>query len=140
MSYEFFPHTGDLGVRVWGDSFESLAASAARAFLDAQTDPEAVRVADAVILTCRAPELDLVLHDFLSDLLFQFDARHRLVCDADIAVTRDGDLWVLDATTRGELYDPARHPIKVLIKGVTYHALAVAQTALGWEGTVVFDI
>jgi SHS2 domain-containing protein len=28
----------------------------------------------------------------------------------------------------------------VLVKGVTYHALSVAETAGGWEGTVILDI
>ena len=140
MPYAFFPHTGDIGVRVWGDSCATLIASAAQAFTEVLTDPSVVRGADAVALTMRAAAPDLLLRDFLDELLFQFDARHRLVRDADAVVTRDGDDWVLKAITHGEAWDPARHAIKVLVKGITYHQLSVVETADGWSATVVLDI
>jgi SHS2 domain-containing protein len=47
----------------------------------------------------------------------------------------------LAATARGETYDPERHPIKVLIKGITYHGLEVVEGADGrWRARVIFDI
>lgn len=140
MPHEFFPHTGDIGVRVWGSSREALFASAARAFVEVLVDPSTIRVSDAIVVTCRAPDLDLLLHGFLCELLFQFDARGRLVSDAEVVLARDGSQWVLEATTRGEPFDPARHHLKVLVKGVTYHQLSVVETADAWTGTVVFDI
>ena len=46
----------------------------------------------------------------------------------------------LEATAAGEPYDPERHPVKIAIKAVTYHQLAVEQTASGWRARVIFDI
>ena len=60
--------------------------------------------------------------------------------DADVAVVRDGEAWTLDATTRGEPVDAARHAIRLLVKGVTYHALSAIETPEGWQGTVILDI
>jgi SHS2 domain-containing protein len=140
MPYAFFPHTGDIGVRLRGASLAELAESAAQAFADVVTDPAGIREVDAAVLTARAAAPDLLLREFLNELLFQFDARRRLVASATVSVTRQGDLWLLEAATRGEAWDPDRHPVKVLVKAITYHALSACETPEGWMATVVFDI
>ena len=140
MAYEFFPHTGDVGVRIRADSPERLFAHAAEAFADTITDVETVRASESARLELRAPELSLLLHDLLGELLFDFDTGRRLVASAEVALTQDDDGWVLCAITRGETLDESRHAIKVLIKGITYHALEVAERDGQWEATVVFDI
>jgi SHS2 domain-containing protein len=140
MPYDYFPHTGDIGIRVWGGSVEEVMRSAALAFTDAVVDAASVREVETVEVSCRAGAPDVLLHEFLSELLYQFDARGRLVRDADVAVTRGEDGWRLEARTRGEQLDAARHRPKVLVKGVTYHALAVVETREGWQGTVILDI
>jgi SHS2 domain-containing protein len=140
VPYEFFPHTGDIGMRVRGRSLDELMRSAVQAFADAVVDPSSVRELEPGDVSCRAAAPDLLLHDLLSELLYQFDARGRLVKDADVAVTCGEAGWLLEARTRGEQLDAARHHPKVLIKGVTYHALSVAETAEGWQGTVILDI
>jgi SHS2 domain-containing protein len=139
MAHTFFAHTGDLGVRLNGGSLGEVMASAAAAFLEAVTDPGAVCAADEGRLSLRARAPDLLLRDFLAELLFDLDGRGRLVAAVEAVVTRDSDGWVLDALTRGEALDPARHPVKALIKGVTYHALSVTETPEGWTATVILD-
>jgi SHS2 domain-containing protein len=140
MPYEFFPHTGDIGIRVWGRTLEELIRSAFHAFTSVVVDPASVRESEAVTLSCRAAAPDLLLHDLLSELLFQFDARGRLVKDADVAVARDGESWLVEARTRGERIDAGRHHPKVLVKGITYHALSVTETPEGWQAIVILDI
>jgi tRNA nucleotidyltransferase (CCA-adding enzyme) len=140
VPYEFFPHTGDVGMRVWGRSLEELMRSAVLAFTDTVADPASVRSSDEEVVTCRAAAPDLLLHDLLSELVYQLDARRRLVRDADVVIARDDDDWTLEATTWGEPIDAARHRLRVLVKGVTYHALSVSEAPEGWQGTVVLDI
>jgi|PlaIllAssembly_1097288.scaffolds.fasta_scaffold1422234_1 SHS2 domain-containing protein len=140
MPYEFFPHTGDIGIRLRGETLEALMQSALEAFTDAVVDRSTVRDVDAGAVSCRAPAPDLLLHEFLSEVLYQFDARGRLSAGADVTITREAGDWVLDARTSGEQIDAARHQPRVIVKGVTYHALSAAETAEGWEGTVILDI
>ena len=52
---------------------------------------------------------------------------------------RDGG-WTLAGTLSGEKLDPDRHPIKILIKAVTYHGLEVTRQQGEWHADVVFDI
>jgi SHS2 domain-containing protein len=140
MPYEFFPHTGDVGIRLRGPSLEELMRSAVLAFTATIVEPASVRGTDRDVVTCRADAPDLLLHDLLNELVYRFDARGRLVQDVDVVITRDADRWTVEATTWGERLDPARHQPRVVVKGVTYHALSVAETDDGWQGSVVLDI
>jgi SHS2 domain-containing protein len=88
-----------------------------------------------------APALDLLLVEWLEELLFRLDAHGELWCQHEVRVVegRSGR-YLLAAISRGEPFDPARHPQKVQIKAVTYHALEVARDPGGWRARVLFDI
>ncbi len=140
MPHEFFSHTGDIGVRVWAESIDRLFEEAVAALADTVTDSAAVLARETVTLSCQAPHLDLLLHDFLSDVLFHLDARQLLPHSSTVAIVRQSGQWSLRATLTGETVDRARHAIKVQVKAITYHALAVDRTDDGWSATIVFDV
>ena len=140
MAYEFFDHTGDVGASLTGRTLDELYASAALAFTDTITPLEGVEPRRAEELDVAAPELDLLLVDFLSELLYRFDTRGALIREAQVEVReRDGG-WALQGTLIGERHDPARHPIRVLVKAVTYHGLEITRQDHEWRCRIVFDI
>ena len=53
-----------------------------------------------------APELDLLLVDFLSELLYRFDTRGWISRYAELDVTEKDGGWGLQGTLRGERLDP----------------------------------
>ena len=140
MAYEFFDHTGDIGVSLSGRTIDELFASAAAAFTDSITPLDTVEPRRPEELDVAAPELDLLLVDFLSELLYRFDTRAWLTREAHVEVRPQDDGWALEGTLLGEKHDPARHPIRVLIKAVTYHQLHVTEHEGTWAAKVVFDI
>jgi SHS2 domain-containing protein len=140
MPFEYFDHTGDIGVHLRGATLDELFAAAAEAFTDTITPLQGVEPRRAEEIDVAAPELDLLLVDFLSELLYRFDTRGWLTRRADAGVReRDGG-WQLEGTLVGERHDDARHPVRVLVKGITYHGLAVRRSDNGWRADVVFDI
>lgn len=140
MPYEFFDHTGDVGVSLTGRTLDELFGSAAQAFADTITPLDGIEPRRPEELDVAAPELDLLLVDFLSELLYRFDTRRTLVRDAQVEVReRDGG-WALRGTLIGERHDEARHPIRVLIKAVTYHGLEIRRQGSEWHSRVVFDV
>ena len=140
MAYRFFDHTGDIGVSLTGRTVDELFASAAEAFTDSITPLSAIEPKRPEELVVAAPELDLLLVDFLSELLYRFDTRNWLTRDAQVDVReRDGG-WELQGTLLGERHDPARHPTRVLIKAVTYHQLEIVEREGTWTANIVFDI
>ncbi len=140
VPYESVSHTADLAFRVWADSRDALFGEAARALTHAMTAADNVEPRETRHVTCEADDIDVLLHDFLAEVLFQFDARRWLVAEVSAVVTPGGVGWHLEAHLRGEPYASDRHPILNVIKAVTYHQLAVTVRDSRWETTVVFDI
>ncbi|MBI4476916.1 MAG: archease [Acidobacteria bacterium] len=140
MSVELFDHTGDIGVRLTAASREELFGIAALALTDILTAADSVEVRETADLRVSAAGMDLLLLEFLSELLFRFDARGWLTRRADVTIDERGDALSLTAQVHGEPLDPERHGIKVLVKAVTYHGLEVRKGDDSWQATVVFDV
>jgi SHS2 domain-containing protein len=140
MPFEFFDHTGDIGVRVRAGSLDELFAEAAAALTATLVDPTSVERRLREWAALEASSLDLLLVDWLNDLVFRFDVDEFLVAHTEPRVVRQGDGWKLEATLEGEKVDPRRHRVRVLVKGATYHRLAITETPQGFETSIVFDI
>ena len=140
MAFSFFDHTGDIGIHLSANSAEGLFASAAEALAETLVDSGTVVPRNGEAVHVAADELDILMVEWLSELLYRFEGHNMLPRTADVTLTRRAASHVLTATVRGEPFDPARHTIKVLVKGITYHALEVRETAEGWRATVVLDI
>lgn len=119
---------------------EGLFAAACEAFCQAITDPERVAAAEPRAVELQAADIETLLVDWLSELIYCFDAHRWLARAAQVTVTTDREQLSLHGTALGEPFNPDRHRIKVLIKAATYHGLTVKQTSEGWTATVVFDI
>ncbi len=138
MPFAFFDHTGDIGVHLTGRTLDDLFLAAAEAFMETLTDPAAVESGQSIPLALEASAVDLLLVDWLSEILYRFEVGQFLVGGAEVHV--DGAAAALHGTLCGETFDASRHHIKVLVKAITYHALEVRQDRDGWHATVVFDI
>jgi SHS2 domain-containing protein len=126
-------------VRIEAPTPAGLFESAALAMTEAMTTLPSVEPRVAEHIALESPELDLLLVDWLSEILFRFETRDLLVSRATVELVTT-DVYRLGARIEGEPLDPERHQMKVLLKAVTYHALEVKQQAGGWTATVIFDI
>ncbi len=140
MGYIFFDHTGDVGVRLDAGSLDELFREAALAFTETITERTAVASETSQRVVLGSPDLEELLVDWLDELVYRFEVHNLLVADASVRVREDASGWSLDGELRGETFDPGRHPIKVMIKGITYHQLAVRRNGDRWVTSVVFDI
>lgn len=135
--HEIFDHTADLGVRVRAESLAAVLAEAARALTEVIAgEPAAIRGTQEESFAVRGADPAWLLHDWLSEILAAFDLRRMLFVDFTVRVDATG----LEATARGERYDPSRHVLAHEVKAVTQHELAVNPTPEGWEATFIVDI
>jgi SHS2 domain-containing protein len=74
--------------------------------------------------------------DWLRELLYRFDAEHRLFSKFDVRMNGNG----LAATVWGERYDPQKHELGHEVKAITYHGLKVEKLDEGWLAEVIVDI
>ncbi len=137
MSYETFDHTADVGLRVQAPDLNRLFADAARGLFSLIVpDLESVRPSETVGLEVAGEPSELLLFDWLSELLFVYETRRLLLSEFDVAVSASG----VSATARGEPIDAARHQLDHEVKAMTYHELKLERQADGWLAEVIVDI
>ena len=127
-----------MGVRGFGATPAAAFEQAALALTAVIVDPERVRATTSVTVRCAAPDLELLLVDWLNALIYEMATRHLLFGRFDVQL--DGTL--LNATAWGEAVDPARHEPAVEVKGATLTALSVTQRANDhtWVAQCVVDV
>ena len=141
MIWSVLDHTGDLGIDVAAPTLPELFSEAMRGFTDCLTEVSRVRPLRRRRLEVTATELDLLLADWLQEVLFLFDTESLVFSEADVELDADGGApFVARTRLAGELFDPHRHPLKTPIKAVTYHGLRVAADSGGWGARLVFDL
>ncbi len=135
--WEHFPHEADMGVRGIGASREEAFEQAALAMTAVITDPVKVIATEPIALTCRAPDDELLLVDWLNALIYEMATRKWLFSRFEVHIKDH----VLTARAWGEPMDTDKHQLAVEIKGATYTALRVAQESNGeWVAQCVVDV
>jgi SHS2 domain-containing protein len=135
--FRILEHTADVGFEAFGATREQMFSNAGRALVFLITDPETLRESDTTSIQLKSGDPAGLLVDWLSEILYLYDAENWLFRDFEIERLTD---LSISAAGRGERFDPARHQIKLLVKAITYHQLAVEQTANGWRCRVYVDI
>jgi tRNA nucleotidyltransferase (CCA-adding enzyme) len=135
--WSHFHHAADIGVRGCGATLEVAFEQTALAMTAVVTDPTKVRAETAVAIHCEAPDIELLLVDWLNALVFESATRTMLFSRFSVALQ---DLR-LDARAWGEPIDRVRHQPAAEVKGATYTALAVTQDSSGtWCAQCVVDV
>jgi SHS2 domain-containing protein len=135
--FETFEHTADLGLRIRAADLDTLFAEAAQGLFSVVVeDLSTVRPAQAIEVRIEGEERDLLLFDWLKELLYHFDAEHLLFGKFEVKVRQDG----LTGTAWGEPLDRSRHVLDHEVKAITYHGLHVEPVDGGWEAEVIVDI
>ena len=135
--FRVLEHTADVGFEAFGATCEEAFANAARALADLVVDLDSIAPREEKVVEVSGPDLAGLLVNWLSEILYLFDAECWLFSDFEIRALQDRSLSVV---ARGEKFDPARHQVKLLVKAITYHQLAVEQTPNGWRAQVYVDI
>jgi SHS2 domain-containing protein len=130
----------DCALAVEGTDLDDLFATAARALADLMVDPATLSLTLERTITLEAPEPDLLLHDWLAELIFLKDRDAAVFPDAEVRVTGDGP-FALRARVRGGTIDRVRTELRADAKAVTFHQLGVERApGGGWRARVVIDI
>lgn len=136
--YEFFEHTADLGIRIRSESLTGLYSEAGMALTQVILEnPESIRCQQLHTVVICQPGLDLLLFDWLNELLYLFETKRLIFSRFNISITGD----TLQAEIEGEPWDELRHHLDHEVKAITYHELCVRQQPDGnWLAEVIVDI
>ena len=137
QGYEFFEHTADTGVKVYGKRLEDLFIHAAQGLVAVLVEDSPIAVSESRLIGLSGASVEALLHAWLRELLFWFSAERFLPGDFHFDVLTETELR---GRIVGERFDPARHQQGTEVKGVTYHRFHVARTPDGWEAEVIVDV
>lgn len=133
--------TADVAFEATGKDLEEVFASAAEATAHVMVEePERILRKQKVSVRLSNEEADMLLFDFLGELVYYKDARRLLLLVEEIRITKKDSGYSLDAVLSGEEFDPARHPLGADVKAVTLHRFSLEQTDNGWKATAILDI
>jgi SHS2 domain-containing protein len=147
--YEQIDISGDVGLRVFGESIEILFENAAAGMYDLITDISAINNTEEKKIILRAENYEDLLVRWLNELVFLYDTygfsgkqfsvhidkNHLTSPPVNTALSIS-----LKAVIKGGIFDPDIHERRLLIKAATYHNLTLGKMNSIWEATVIFDI
>jgi SHS2 domain-containing protein len=140
VSYRVLQHTADLALALSAPRPEGIYSAACAALTDCITTRANVEEKTSKGFELVAADSELLLVDWLQELLVAFEVEQLLFYRAVVKLVPKGTAMGLRAEAFGERFDPARHPIKVQVKGITYHDLKIWEEDDGWRARVVLDI
>lgn len=129
--HEVIEHTADVGLRVWAPKLEEVFAEAAVGLI--RVMGTATGQAAATEVEVEAPDLDALFVDWLSEVLFLFEARDMVPADARVEIERG--TWKLRATLEGVRAGEFQQEGPA-VKAITYHGLEISDT----EAVVYLDV
>ena len=134
MRYERLEHTADSLIKAHGSTLEECFENAAYAMFDQMVDARKVEVKESVKVKAGGEDLDELLVNFLSELLYVFDTKKLVLSEFKVSIKGNE----LTCVAGGEHLDLKKHSPKTEIKAVTYHMLKVDVDEP--SATVLFDI
>jgi len=143
MPYEFLEEVAiaDIAFKATGKDLEELFAAAAEATMNVMVEElDSILPTEERQLTFENDALDLLLFDFLQELIYYKDAEELLLRVGSVKLEERDNRFFLQAAARGEKIDPSRHRLRVDVKAVTLHQFRVETNNQGWEAHVILDI
>lgn len=129
----------DCALDVEGTSLDDLFETAALALARVMADPATIEPRLERTITLTSPALDLLLYDWLSELIFLKDRDRTIFPSATVRV-HGGGPFDLTARLHGDVIDPETMTLGSDPKAVTFHAFELTEDAKGWRARIVIDL
>ena len=135
MSFEELPHTADIKIRARARTLDGLFSEVLSALMEVMYGTKRT---DGITREIRleSPDMESLLADFLSEVLFISEVDSLVISRADITIEGLG----LSAVLYGEQFDRKRHSGGTEVKGISYTGLKIENDANGYIVDIVFDV
>ena len=144
MPYRFVENltVADVAFQARGKTLDEMFESAGKAVTAVMVkDLRTIRAQETKQFHLISDQLDLLLFEFLQEIIFYKDADQLLLRSFALKTAKnENGSYALNGTGKGERIDRARHQLLVDVKAVTMHQFKIVQDSRGWEATVILDI
>jgi SHS2 domain-containing protein len=139
--YEYLEHTADIKFLAYGKTLEEVFENAALAMFNVIIDTEKVSGETVREVFLKSPNLESLLVDWLSELLYLFEVDEIVFRKFQVKeIKEEGSEYSINARVSGEEFYSKNFPFETEIKAVTYNQLEIEETTDGWRAQVVVDI
>ncbi len=130
-------HTADAGFEILSSTQKKLFLEAANAVISILYDSRTIDKQKIRKVSISATALDILFHDFLSEILQIAQYELFLIAEIDIENIDDRSI---EAKIFGEPFDSKKHEFFTEIKAITYHRLAAEPRGGKWFGRFIVDL
>ncbi|MCX8095551.1 MAG: archease [Caldisericia bacterium] len=135
--FEIFPHTADIGIRVYGKTLLELFENAGEGALFLIREEEGLQIKDEINFEIKSEFIEMLLNKFLNEFIYLFDSKFFLIKEFKIIELNEdsikGKFW-------GETFDEKRHKIKYAIKACTLEDMIIEKVDNLYKVDIIFDI
>jgi len=135
--WEHFEVEADVGVRGWGDSRAVAVAQATLGVFALLVDPAEVEPREVREVRAQADGPETLLVAWIDECLYVHDIEGFVVREVEMTVCTD---TLAHGLLRGEPLDPTRHRVGTVVKGATYHTVALTVREGLHEARVIVDV
>ncbi len=139
MEYETFEHEADVGIAGYGRTLEEAFENAARAMFSVMVELDTVEPKDEVRVEVEAEEVEMLLVEWLNELLSQAHLSGMVFRDFRVKIRREGSMR-LEGVAMGERLNPEKHLLKVEVKAATYSMLEVGRRDGRYYARCIVDV
>lgn len=137
---KYLEHTADILFQAEAESLPELFVQCALAVEESQFDLNTVEINEEVEIKKENKQIDLLLFDFLDELLFYKDSEMLVLNKFKIDIIEDDNKFTLSCKAFGEKIDQEKHQPEIDVKAITMHEFKVEKHAEGWFAQVLLDI
>lgn len=135
--WEHFEVEADVGVRGWGDSRATAVAQATLGVFALLVEPGEVEPREVREVRAQADGPETLLVAWIDECLYVHDIEGFVVREVEMTVCTD---TLAHGLLRGEPLDPARHRLGTVVKGATYHTVALGVRDGVHEARIIVDV
>ena len=119
-----FEHTADAGIEAEAETLSGAFHEISLAFTEIITGGKLPDNKESFEFHLESADLDSLLVNYMSHLIFLFDTENFLVSSIKIDI-KVGDCNIIHGELYGDLYDENKHGYGVEVKAVSYHMLEI---------------
>ena len=130
----------DIAIEAYGKNLNELFENTALAIFEESADLKKVDNKENKIIKIKANNVEDLLFDFLSEILFLKDKDSFLFKKSVVKIKDTNGKFSLDSELFGEKIDREKHELRNDIKAITLHMFKVEKTKQGYKAVVVVDV
>ena len=130
----------DIAFEIYGKNLNELFENSAFAIFEETANLKNIKEKEKKIIKINSDNIEDLLYDFLSEILFLKDKDSFLFKKSNVKITEKGKKYSLNAELSGEPIDREKHELRNDIKAITLHMFKVEKTKDGYKAVVVVDV